>query len=95
MHLVEDEGLADVAPVADGPQVVDKHQEQQHKGYAGKCINCIDQKYHDQAAEDAQSTGVPCKETERGSKYKKKEINKNERTCMKMFHFGFTCANKI
>lgn len=76
MHLVEDEGLADVAPVADGPQVVDKHQEQQHKGYAGKCINCIDQKYHDQAAEDAQSAGVPCKETERGSKYKTRNKQK-------------------
>lgn len=63
VHLVEDESLADVAPVADGAKVMDKHQEQQHKGYAGKCINGIDQKHHDQAAKNAQTAGMPCKTT--------------------------------
>lgn len=62
-HLVEDESLADVAPVADGTKVLDKHQEQQHKGYAGKCINSIDQEHHDQRAKNAQSAGMPCKTT--------------------------------
>lgn len=52
-HLVEDESLADVTPVADGAEVVDKHYEQQHKGYAGKCINGIDQEHHEQAANNA------------------------------------------
>lgn len=50
VHLVEDESLADVSPVADGTEVVDEHQEQQHEGYAGKGINGTDQKHHDQTA---------------------------------------------
>ena len=67
LNLVEDESLADVSPVADGTKVVDQHQEQQHKGYAGKGINGTDQKHHDQAANDAQCAGVPGKTTEWGS----------------------------
>lgn len=63
VHLVEDESLADVAPVTDGTEVVDKHQEQKHKGYAGKCINGIDEEHHDQAAKNAQGAGMPCKTT--------------------------------
>lgn len=73
VHLVEDESLADVAPVADGTEVLDKHQEQQHKGYAGKCINSIDQEHHDQRAKNAQSAGMPSKTTKWGSKKKKKK----------------------
>lgn len=53
-RLVEEKGLADVAPGADGTQVLDKHQEQQHKHDAAKGINGIDQEHHDQATEDAQ-----------------------------------------
>lgn len=64
MHLMEDESLADVSPVADGTKVVDQHQEQQHKGYAGKGIYGIDQKHHDQATKDAQCAGMPGKTTE-------------------------------
>lgn len=62
-HLVKDESLADVAPVADGSKVLDEHQEQQHKGYAGKCINGIDQEHHDHTAKNAQYAGMPCKTT--------------------------------
>lgn len=71
-HLVKDESLADVAPVADGSKVLDEHQEQQHKGYAGKCINGIDQEHHDHAAKYAQYAGMPRKTTKRGSKDKRK-----------------------
>ncbi len=63
LHLVEDESLADVAPVGDGAEVVDKHYEQQHEGYAGKCINGIYQEHHDQAAKNAQGAGMPRKTT--------------------------------
>lgn len=63
VHLVEDESLADVSPVADGTKVVDKHQEKQHKGYTGEGVNGTDQEHHDQAAKDAQCTGMPGKTT--------------------------------
>lgn len=61
VHLVKDESLADVAPVADWSKVLDEHQEQQHKGYAGKCINGIDQEHHDYTAKNAQYAGMPRK----------------------------------
>lgn len=64
VYLVEDESLTDVAPVADGTQVVDKHQEQQHKCDASEGINGINQEHHDQTANNAQCAGVPCKTTE-------------------------------
>lgn len=73
--LVEDESLADVAPVTDGTEVVDKHQEQKHKGYAGKCINGIDEEHHDQAAKNAQGAGMPCKTTKWRSKLKTTKDN--------------------
>lgn len=60
---MEDEGLADVAPVADGTEVL----EQQHKHYTGKGVNGVDQEHHDQAAQDAQGAGVPREATERWS----------------------------
>lgn len=67
---MEDESLTDVAPVADGPQVVDKHQQQQHEGYAGKCINGIYQEHHDQATKNAQRARMPRKASEWRSKIK-------------------------
>lgn len=72
---MENESLADVAPVADGPQVMYEHQEEQHECHAGKRMNGADQEHHDQAAQEAQSAGVPSKTTERGSKTTKTGFN--------------------
>ena len=68
---MENKSLADVAPVADWPQVVYKHQEEKHKCNASKCMNGTYQEHHDQAAKDAQNAGVPCKTSEWGSKNKR------------------------
>lgn len=72
---MEDEGLADVAPVADGTEVLDKHQEQQHEHYADKGINGIDEEHHDQTTQNAQGAGMPREATERGSRIFKSKKN--------------------
>lgn len=64
VYLVEDERLTDAAPVADGAEVMNKHQQQQHECNTGEGINGIDQEHHDQTAKNAQCAGVPCKTTE-------------------------------
>lgn len=77
---MEDEGLTNVAPVADGPQVVYKHPEQKHKCYACKSMNGTDQEHHNQAAKYTQSAGVPRETTERWSKNKKNKTGFGEQS---------------
>lgn len=61
---MKNKSLAYVAPVAAWPQVVYKHQEEQHEDYAGKSVNGTDQEHHDQTAKDAKSAGMPRKKAE-------------------------------
>lgn len=57
--LVENKGLADVAPAGGGTEVVNQQQQQQHEGDAGRGVDGVNQEHHDGAADDAQHAGVP------------------------------------
>lgn len=57
--LVENKGLADVAPAGGGTEVVNQQQQQQHEGDAGRGIDGVNQEHHDGAADDAQHARVP------------------------------------
>lgn len=57
--LVENKGLADVAPAGGGTEVVNQQQQQQHEGDAGRGVDGVNQEHHDGAADDAQHARVP------------------------------------
>lgn len=62
---MEDERLADAAPAADGTQVMDQQQQQQHEGDTGRRVDGVDQEHHHGAADDPQNTRVPGEVPER------------------------------
>ena len=68
---MEDKGLADVAPVVGGTEVVYEQDEQQHECYADRGIECTDQEHHQHAAQDAEDTCMPSEETECRSKHQR------------------------
>lgn len=64
--LVENKGLADVAPAGCGTEVVDQQQQQQHEGNTGRGIDGVDEEHHDNTSHNAEHAGVPGEVTEGG-----------------------------
>lgn len=73
LYLVEDERLADAAPAADGTQVMDQQQQQQHEGDTGRRVDGVDQEHHHGAADDSQNTRVPGEIPERRPAERRRE----------------------
>lgn len=65
-HLVEDEGLADVAPRAAGREVVEGEEEEEEEAQARRGRDGADEEHHDAAAGDAQEARVPAEVAEGG-----------------------------
>lgn len=65
-HLVEDEGLADVAPRAAGREVVEGEEEEEEEAQARRGRDGADEEHHDAAAGDAQQARVPAEVAEGG-----------------------------
>lgn len=67
IYLVEDEGLADVAPGGSGRAEVDEAQQKQHQAQASRGGRGADEEHHNQAREDPQEAGVPREDLEGGA----------------------------
>lgn len=90
---MEDESLADVAPAAGGRSVVEEEQQQQQEDDAAWWVHGVNDKHHDQTAEDPKQAGVPREELEGWSTQRKGQ--KTQSQSHQVLHTAFIFWYKI